>query len=139
MIKCYFDGACEPVNPYGNMGLGAIVLKDNQPLFKHSEFVPESKQNSNNVAEYMALEKILIFIRDTTILENKIFIYGDSKLVINQMKGWWRIKNGLYVSSARRCKELKNEIENDIGKILDFNWIPRELNQVADDLSKSIG
>ena len=136
MIKCYFDGACEPINPYGNMGIGAIILKDNKPVFKHSEFVPASKLNSNNVAEYCALEKILIFIRDTTIIENKIFIYGDSKVVIMQMKGSWRIKSGLYVSAARRCKELKNEIENDIGKSLEFNWIPRELNNEADDLSK---
>lgn len=37
MIKCYFDGACEPINPYGNMGIGAVILKDNDELFKHSE------------------------------------------------------------------------------------------------------
>ena len=59
MIKGYFDGACEPINPYGNMGIGAILLKDNETIFSHSEFVPASKSNSNNVAEYMALEKIL--------------------------------------------------------------------------------
>lgn len=137
MVKCYFDGACEPINPYGNMGIGAIILKDNEAVFKHSEFVPASKNNSNNVAEYMALEKILIYIRDTTIIENKIFIYGDSKMVIMQMKGSWRIKHGLYVSVAKNCKIIKEEIEKEIGKILDFNWIPRQLNQVADDLSKA--
>lgn len=136
MIKCYFDGACEPINPYGNMGIGAIILKDNQPIFKHSEFVPASKWNSNNVAEYCALEKILIFIRDTTIIETKIFIYGDSKLVINQMKGWWRIKSGLYVNAADRCKALKKEIQEEIEKQLIFEWIPRHLNNLADELSK---
>jgi ribonuclease HI len=137
MIKGYFDGACEPINPYGNMGIGAILLKDNETIFSHSEFVPASKSNSNNVAEYMALEKILTYIRDTTIIEQKIFIYGDSKLVIMQMKGSWRIKGGLYVPAARRCKELQKEIEQEIQKKLLFNWIPRELNQMADDLSKA--
>lgn len=136
MIKGYFDGACEPINPYGNMGLGAILLKDNEAIFTHSEFIPASKENSNNVAEYMALEKILIFIKDTTLIEQKIFIYGDSKLVIMQMKGIWRIKNGLYVKAARRCLSLLKEIEQEIEKTIVFTWIPRELNQKADDLSK---
>ncbi len=137
MIKGYFDGACEPINPYGNMGLGAVLLKDNEVIFKHSEFVPASKHNSNNVAEYMALEKILIYIRDTTLIEQKIFIYGDSKMVIMQMKGTWRIKNGIYVKTAKVCQCILKEIEHEIGKNIVFNWIPRELNQLADDLSKA--
>jgi ribonuclease HI len=122
----------EPVNPYGNMGIGSVVYKDNQEVFSYSEYVEASKLNSNNVAEYLALEQILLWIRDNNTLESKIFIYGDSKLVINQMKGYWRVKRGLYVETAIRCKKIRSEIE----KSLVFEWIPRELNSRADDLSK---
>lgn len=133
MIKCYFDGCTEPVNPYGNMGMGAIIIRDNVSIFKHSSFIPASKENSNNVAEYLALEKILIWLSENKIVEQTVFIYGDSKLVINQMNGSWRIKHGLYKDHAIRCKSL-------LGKVavkLVFKWIPRELNTIADDLSKA--
>lgn len=122
----------EPINPYGNMGIGAVVYKDNKEVFSYSHYIAASKSNSNNVAEYMALEQILLWIRDNKLVEERIFIYGDSKLVINQMKGYWRIKNGLYVESALRCKQVRSEIE----KAISFEWIPRELNKRADDLSK---
>lgn len=135
MIKAYFDGACDP-NPYGDMGIGAIILKDDQEIFKYSEVIPASKKNSSSVAEYLALEKILIYIRDTTIIEEQIFIYGDSKMVINQMHGDWNIIDGMYVPAATRCLDLGIEIVNEIKKILLLTWIPRELNQVADGLSK---
>lgn len=132
MIKCYLDGCCEPKNPYGNMGMGAIILKDNMPVFKHSSHIPESKENSNNVAEYLALEQLLIWLKENKVEEKIIFIYGDSKLVINQMNGMWKMKQGLYLQAARRCKTLAAQT----GKVLDFKWIPREGNTLADDLSK---
>lgn len=132
MIKCYFDGACEPYNPGGNLGIGAFVLQDNKEVFRHSGFVAASQMNSNNVAEYMALEKILIFLKDFICGEKKIFIYGDSMLVIKQMNGQWRMKFGMYKETALRCKRLIEEIDKEFI----FQWIPREINQLADDLSK---
>jgi len=132
MIKCYFDGCCEPKNPFGNMGTGAVILKDNIPVFNNSQFIPESRLNSNNVAEYLALEKILIWLSENEVLENTIFIYGDSNLVINQMRGLWKIKSGLYTEHALRCRKLVSESKLK----LVFTWIPREKNTIADDLSK---
>jgi ribonuclease HI len=132
MIKCYFDGACEPTNPGGNLGIGAIVFHNNEAVLRHSDFIAAAQFNSNNVAEYLGLEQILIFLKDYSCEENKIFIYGDSKLVINQMTGKWRIKFGYYKEAALRCKKLIGTINKE----LVFTWIPREINQFADDLSK---
>jgi len=133
MIRCYFDGSCEPVNPYGSMGLGAVIYKDNEILFEHSEVIPESKKNSNNVAEYLSLKKILEWIINNKTIEKQIFVYGDSQLVINQMNYKWRIKHGMYKDYALKCREILSKINDR--KII-FKWIPRELNQYADDLSK---
>jgi ribonuclease HI len=134
MVKCYFDGACEPRNPGGNMGMGAYILVDNKKVFEYSNHLSASRLNSNNVAEYMALEEILKYLKQNTFKENLISIYGDSNLVIQQMSGKWRIKHGLYKESAIRCKSLVTELS---GKYqLNFKWIPREINQEADRLSK---
>lgn len=114
------------------MGMGAIVIKDNKTIYKYSGYLPEGKDNSNNVAEYLALEQILIWLKENKVSENTIFIYGDSKLVVNQMNGSWRIKHGLYKPHALRCKELISKLE----KVLVIRWIGREGNQIADDLSK---
>lgn len=86
-LVCYFDGACEPRNPGGNMGIGACIRCGNGELFAYSDFVPAARHNSNNVAEYMAFEKLLDFFIEKKCSNQRIFIYGDSKLVIEQMFG----------------------------------------------------
>ncbi|MGA8027950.1 MAG: hypothetical protein WB992_12480, partial [Bryobacteraceae bacterium] len=57
LIKASFDGACEPPNRGGHMGLGWVI--DGQ---RHSEYIPASPDNSSNVAEYLALAKILEYV-----------------------------------------------------------------------------
>jgi hypothetical protein len=57
---------------------------------------------------------------------------GDSQLVVNQMNGQWAIKEGAYTKYAQRCKELLRLF----GKKPTINWIKREQNEEADNLSK---
>lgn len=144
---CYFDGACEPMNPGGNMGIGACVFKgerfpENDACFEHSNFVPASPKNSNNVAEYMAFEKLLDWTKEnvkgaTGELKPLVHIYGDSKLVIYQMLGAWKIKGGLYVPFAQSCRDKLNGLRmNNI--TIQLGWIPRDMNSLADRLSKKL-
>lgn len=130
-IVCFFDGACEPRNPGGNMGLGAIIYTDKKEFKSHSKFIPAHKCNSNNVAEYSSFKWLLETLLKEGLHENIIHIYGDSKLVIMQMKGFWRIKFGHYVATANECKELLKSFTN-----ISLKWIPREENTFADRLSK---
>ncbi len=130
-ITCYFDGACEPRNPGGNMGIGAIIFEDGEIIDSISFFVQANNDNSNNVAEYMAIEWVLTTLISLKYEKENIKIFGDSKLVIEQMKGFWRIKEGRYVHVAKRCKLLIPLFSN-----LKLKWIPREENGYADDLSK---
>lgn len=130
-IICYFDGACEPRNPGGNMGFGAIIFIDGIEYKSYSLFVQAHKSNSNNVAEYSSFKWILETLIKDGLHEKIIFVYGDSKLVIEQMKGYWRIKFGYYVPVAKECKELLKSFKN-----IRLQWIPRERNDVCDRLSK---
>jgi ribonuclease HI len=119
------------MNPGGRMGIGAIVRQKGTILLEYSDTMSEHPNNTNNVAEYLALIKILDFLIRNNFTENRISIKGDSMLVVNQMKGLWRMKQGAYLSFAKEAKVKFEKFKN-----ISINWIPREENESADRLSK---
>jgi ribonuclease HI len=131
MIVAHFDGACEPKNPGGQMGIGAFIQYDDELLMEFSFAVPANPQNSNNVAEYMGMLSILQWLVANGYTTDEVIIRGDSQLAIKQMNGVYAIHAGRYVSIAMECKQLAKAFTN-----LTFEWVPREKNTIADDLSK---
>jgi ribonuclease HI len=130
--RCFFDGACEPKNPGGTGGFGAVIYRDDKIVFQRSGIIPASPAVSNNVAEYRGLLAILDWFIDQKLTAAPIEVFGDSQLVINQMFGKWRIRDGLYASMAREAFAKRKQFPNITG-----SWIPRRCNSVADDLSKA--
>ncbi|XP_050918707.1 uncharacterized protein LOC127136156 [Lathyrus oleraceus] len=117
-----FDGV---VNAYGS-GIGAIIIT---PHGSHIPFSGRLTFNcTNNMVEY---EACIMGLREAIYLRIKILdVYGDSTLVINQIKGEWETRQpGLipYKDYARRLSTFFNEIE--------FHHIPREENKMADALA----
>ena len=141
MIEAYFDGCMEPVNPGGTGAYGVVILKDDQEIFRDSKiFKPVSgreKENSNNCAEYSGFEAILLFLLKEGFNKEEIIVRGDSRLVICQ--NWiacgyrkkWNIQGGYYEGIALRCRKLLKKFPKIKGE-----WIPREQNYIADELSK---
>ena len=143
MIKVYFDGACEPKNPGGTAAYGVVVLENDKRLYEASKvFKPipgKEKQTSNNVAEYSGFLDALEFLQSHSLHNKEILVYGDSKLVICQMFGdkqrgdhKWRILKGFYKPIALRAQEKLKAFSKIKGQ-----WIPREQNTIADELSKA--
>jgi ribonuclease HI len=139
---CYFDGAISK-NPGGKMGWGAKAYFEGVELFSSFDGCPENEANSNNVAEYKALEMILdYFLRDDIKFERgEIRIIGDSNLVIRQMIGHYRIGEGLYSEMAKICLNKTNLLRvkfrnKRISVNPYFKWVPRAENTEADELSK---
>lgn len=133
---CFIDGACEPKNPGGNMGIGAIILDaDGNTVKTLSHFVKAKPENSNNVAEYQAFGWLVTELNRIMPPGATILIQGDSKLVIEQMNGKWRIKEGHYVQFAHRAKKILNELQAKCK--VTIMWIPREENNIADELSET--
>lgn len=133
-IILYFDGACEPFNPGGNIGCGYYSHYEQTPqvrIFEGSWFVGKSPLNSNNVAEYLALCLGLEKLLKLNLNNEPLLVKGDSQLVIKQMSGEWRIKDGLYRDQALSAQKLVSQFSN-----IRFMWIARELNAEADKLSK---
>ena len=117
-----FDGA---VNVYGN-GIGAIIVT---PQGAHIPFTARlTFKCTNNEAEY---EACIMGLEEAIDLRIKnLNVYGDSALVINQIKGEWDTRQqGLipYKDYTRKLLPFFNKIE--------FHYIPREENNMADALA----
>jgi ribonuclease HI len=131
MLDVFIDGACEPVNPKGTASYGLVVKSDGIVIVSEGKIVGSGEGFSNNVAEYQALLAFLTWYTDTKQTDTAI-VHGDSKLVICQMSGQWRINGGMYYPTYQKCVKLFQPIAHSIR----FQWIPREQNQEADNLSK---
>ena len=125
-----FDGACEPYNPGGAMGLGWTI--DGVPAHHFVEAAPD---NTNNVAEYMALERVLdaaLVMPSPDVLE----IWGDSMLVVEQLAGNWAVRSPGLSKISERCHS-KMERLHKAGWRVTLRWHPRESNYEADAASKA--
>lgn len=127
----FFDGACEPRNPGGTAGYGAVIFNEAQRVWQHSGMIPASPLNSNNVAEYLAFNAALDWFIENNLTNAQILIKGDSMLVIQQCFGRWRVKKGLYAKYAIEAKEKVKKFSTLQGK-----WISRVHNTLADELSR---
>ena len=132
-ITLNFDGACFPFNPGGNMGFGVLIKDQNGfEIFANSSKVDPAPGNSNNVAEYRALIIGLTWLVENDYTDNHIKVLGDSALVINQLKGTWKARGGMYYSQYLKAKALV-EVFTDIN----FTWVNRLQNKEADALSNT--
>ena len=132
MIEIYFDGACEPNNPKGIATYGFVIYRDGEKLNEGKGLAcePFSYQASNNVAEYTAMIKALEFIIEIGLTKEEITIHGDSQLAIRQMTGWYSVNAERIIPLYKKACELARQF-----KKLQFQWVPREENGEADDLS----
>lgn len=114
-------------NP-GASGLG-VVLRDAQGKVL-KEYCENIGIGTNNRAEYMALLKSIDLAEEFGATE--LVVRSDSLLVVSQMSGLFKIKDSnikIFVKEAH--KRLTRS--NMKFKIV---HVPRELNKVADRLSK---
>lgn len=132
MIEAWFDGACEPYNPFGHTSYGLVVKKDGETIYTESNYAGNGPGYSNNVGEYLGIINIFQYLKRNSLNQENIQIYGDSALVINQIQGKWKIKRGIYVEYAKLAKKLSKAFPNTV-----YQWIPREQNEEADELSKN--
>jgi ribonuclease HI len=139
-IEAYFDGACEPKNPGGHASWGAVVYLNGGEVWARSGYVGHGPTMSNNVAEYSGLIALLEHLTGSTLFavitcQVPVTIRGDSKLVVMQMKGLWHVKRGLYTPYYRQAVLLARAFADGA---LKFEWVPREQNERADELSKDV-
>lgn len=125
---CYFDGSYRDYEGKEDMGIGCSILNEEQEVvFELSLHI--SEKGSTNYAEYCACLEVLKWLKENE--HESAIINGDSKLVINQLNGFWRIRKGTYVDKANEVKELLKSLPN-----VKLVWSRRHNNKNADGLSK---
>ncbi len=90
---------------------------------------------TNNVAEYQGLIAGLEAVREEMqriAVDGKVEVRMDSKLVVEQMSGRWKIKDAKLLSLAQRARAVMQ------GMQIEFVWVPRGQNADADALLNAV-
>jgi ribonuclease H / adenosylcobalamin/alpha-ribazole phosphatase len=113
-------------NP-GPAGYGAVVRSADR-----SAVLAESKQAigvaTNNVAEYRAL---IAGLEDAVRLgASEADVFMDSKLVVEQMSGRWKVKHPDLIELHAQARKLASRLDR-----ISYAWVPRAQNAHADRLA----
>lgn len=123
----FFDGGSRSSNC---SGCGITLYKDNiekeNEIWSASLFF--SSSITSNTAEYFSIVYALKELSQYKI--KNLLVYGDSRLVINQINKEWNI-------NFSHLKILNDSIQSMLSKDCRYNfiWIPREKNTRADELA----
>ena len=113
-------------NP-GPAGFGSVVWSAD-----HSTVLAEIKEAigtaTNNVAEYRGL--IAGLTEAANLGASDVDAFLDSKLVVEQMSGRWKVKHPDLAQLNQEARRLASGFER-----ISFSWIPREKNSHADRLA----
>ncbi len=121
-LRGFFAGASRG-NP-GEAGAGALLLDEKgAAVWKCAKPLGV---RTNNEAEYLAL---ILLLEEVERRGAPADIMGDSRLVVNQATGKWKIKEPRLMELAGRAARLLKSTKCTLA------WIPREENSAADKLS----
>jgi len=113
-------------NP-GPAGSGAVLIDSDSGIIL-AEIALFIGVATNNIAEYRAV-LAAIELANEIAPDAKLLVRMDSKLVVEQMSGRWKIKNeGMQDMSSQMVKAIGS-------RQISFEWIPREKNSKADSLA----
>ena len=134
-LVLYFDGASKN-NPHGPAGCGWVLYTlDVHGTLGHR--IAHGRENlgfniSNNQAEYMGIECGLRYLLDNYISCNKLFIRGDSEIVLKQLDGQYKVRSNNIVAYYNDVQELINQLD----MVTTFKHVPRSKNWEADRLAR---
>lgn len=125
-LAVYIDGGSRG-NP-GPSGGGFAILKGGLLVHKGSQFFGFK---TNNQAEYMALRLALNTVyQKLSDKETEVNCFMDSKLVVEQMNGNWKVKNANIKPLFQEARKIADQF-----KSFTISHVPREENGLADMLA----
>ncbi len=116
----------------GNPGPAAIgvVVKDEKGRVL-TQFGKSIGETTNNVAEYTAvIEGLRWIVTNIKLQASNVQFFLDSKLIVNQLNGYYKIKNG----NLRNLIIEVRKLEEEVGGNISYRLIPRGKNRPADFL-----
>lgn len=116
----YFDGASK--NNPGPASCGFLIKNKNKILIKEFFFLGKA---TNNIAEYSGISFLLLYAYLLGI--KKITIFGDSLLIINQIKKKWKTKKNHLKGFVKYCQQMCRCFEQ-----IEIIHVKRKFNKEAD-------
>ena len=117
------DGASKG-NP-GRAGIGVRIKSAGRLLASHSDYIGET---TNNSAEYQALIRGLELAKEEGA--TRVSVISDSELVVNQLKGVYKVKTRSLRPLYERARALADRFEG-----FRIQHVGRSENQEADRLA----
>ncbi|KAK1619283.1 hypothetical protein QYE76_024800 [Lolium multiflorum] len=119
----FFDGsACDD-------GCGIAILLVSPRGAEYSFSIRLSTPCTNNVAEYEAVRKGMELLLEAGA--EAVELFGDSKLVINQLTDEYKCESESLFPYWMECRELMTRF-----RYINFNWVPRAQNTEANNLAQ---
>lgn len=126
-FELFIDGASR--NNPGPAGAGIYLLKDNICILEKGFYLGSK---TNNQAEYIALIiglDLSLQLIKPELNNNILNIFSDSLLLVNQIKGIYKVKNPDLILLYQKSKNLLSACQYQITHVL------REKNKFADKLA----
>ena len=120
------DGAARG-NP-GPAAYGIVIRRPDGAT--HESLGKYIGRTTNNVAEYYALIAALDYAAASGI--KRLRVYSDSQLIVNQIKGLYKVKHPDLRPLHERAKKQAAALES-----FTIQYVPREQNRDADDLANA--
>jgi len=112
-------------NP-GEAGFGFVIRDDEgRVLVERGGYLGRT---TNNVAEYTAVAEALELIASSGT-DAEVEVRADSRLLVEQLSGRWKIRNGGLQEIALRIRRTLDP------RRVHYVWVPREENAAADALA----
>lgn len=124
-IDIHTDGGSRG-NP-GPAAIGVVIREASTKKLIHC-FSQTIGVATNNIAEYQAVIAAYNWLINHQASLVSLNFFLDSALVVNQMKGLWRVKD----SNLRQKVIQLRELEASLNCSIQYTAIPRELNSEAD-------
>lgn len=110
-----------------------LVKQDGQTIHREAHYIGRWPALSNNVCEHAGAIASLRWCLKNNVTQATI--YGDADMIIKQLNGKWRAREGEYIPYFKEGRALRLQLPD-----VQLVWIPREMNDEADALSRiSVG
>lgn len=132
VLQLYSDGGSRSNPGPSGLGVAGYHVSDDgskECIFEKGVFLENC---SNNLAEYMALLESLNYATSSDY--QNIELYADSKLIVEQVTGNWKVKSPELKGWSETCTSRMNSMRR-AGIQVKLTWIPREKNVHADSLA----
>ena len=115
--EIFIDGACS-----GNPGPTRIAVFSEDLKIKT---IIDTGNGTNNRAEYQALIYALAIAQS---IEDNIVIKSDSKLIVEQVNGNWKVKDPKLIPLRKDAQILIDMRKQLFNVSTELQWLPREQN-----------